>query len=206
MHIYIDFDDCLCETAAYFTQIARKLFGKEIAYEDIKDFNLQKSFELTDDQYGEMMEYGHRPQILGSIPQTDGAAEVVGGWIRAGHRVSIITGRPASSFEPSRKWLDRHGLEGAELFCLNKYGRDSFIKGASYSLKLEDYYKMKFDFAVEDSPLAFKYLTHLPDLRAAIVDRPWNRGCALPGENYRRCRGWEEIQQAFADAEKALKE
>lgn len=194
MNIYVDFDDCLCETARYFSGIAARLFGKNVPYEDMNFFNLQQSFSLTDKQYEELMLEGHRPEILLAYEETPGAADVVNGWIDEGHDVSIITGRPYSSFEPSREWLDRHGLERVKLYCLNKYGRDSFIKNSDFSLELDDYYKMHFDFAVEDSPHAFKFFDHLPELRVLVYDRPWNRKSELPGENYTRCSDWEMIR------------
>ena len=54
---------------------------------------------------------------------------------------------------------------------------------------------MKFDFAVEDSPKAFKFFDHLPDLKVLVFDRPWNRECVFPGENYTRCTGWNMIKK-----------
>ena len=53
---------------------------------------------------------------------------------------------------------------------------------------------MKFDFAVEDSPKAFKFFDHLPDLRVLVFDRPWNRDCEFPSEKYARCFNWENIK------------
>ena len=105
MNIYIDFDDCLCETARHFCVLAEKLFGKKIQYEDIGYFNLQKSFSLTDEQYEHMMVEGHRPEILLAYEETPGASETVNSWIDSGYNVSVITGRPYSSYEPSRRWL-----------------------------------------------------------------------------------------------------
>ncbi len=46
--IYIDFDDCLCETARYFSKLGYELFKKDVPYEDIRFFDLQKSFSLSD--------------------------------------------------------------------------------------------------------------------------------------------------------------
>ncbi|MCR5054802.1 MAG: 2-dehydropantoate 2-reductase, partial [Lachnospiraceae bacterium] len=89
--------------------------------------------------------------------------------------------------------LDEHGLQKVPLYCFNKYGRDSFIKNSEFSLELEDYYKMHFDLAIEDSPKAFKFFEHLPDLRVMVFDRPWNQECEFPNENYTRCFNWEEI-------------
>ena len=194
MKIYVDFDDCLCETAKYFSMLVKKLFGKDIPYEAIRYFDLQKSFSLTDEEYEYMMIEGHKPEALLSYEETPGACDTVNHWTMFGHEVSVITGRPYSSYEASRAWLDQHGLEHISLYCLNKYGRDSFRKNSDFSLELEDYYKMHFDYAVEDSPSAFRFFNHLPALKVMVYDRPWNQECSLPGEGYIRCSDWERIK------------
>ena len=198
MKIYVDYDDCLCETARNFSDLAVEMFGKNVPYEKIRYFELDKSFDLNQEQFVQFMSKGHEPDVLLSYEETPGASEVINEWLSQGHDVSIITGRPFSSYEPSRQWLDRHGLKDVKLYCLNKYGRDGFIKDSDFSLELEDYYRMKFDVAVEDSPKAFRFFDHLPDLKVMVYDRPWNRECVLPGDNYTRCAGWELIRQNVA--------
>ena len=193
MNIYVDFDDCLCETARFFSALVEDLFGKIVPYEEIRYFELQKSFFLTEEQYEKMMIEAHTAKSLLSFQETPGAVTTINRWLDAGHDVSIITGRPYSAYEASREWLDEHALERVRLYCLNKYGRDSFIKNSEFNLELEDYYKMHFDIAVEDSPLAFRFFEHLPELKVMVIDRPWNRDCRLPGENYKRCYDWKMI-------------
>ena len=138
MNIYVDYDDCLCETARHFSVLVKELFDLDCPYERIRYFDLQKSFSLTDEQYEYMMTEAHKPESLLAYDETPGAIEVVNRWIDQGHDVSIITGRPYSAFEPSRQWLDRHGLERVRMYCLNKYGRDAFIKDSEFSLEIED--------------------------------------------------------------------
>ena len=196
MNIYVDFDDCLCETARYFSKLAAELFGVDVPYEKIRYFNLQKSFSLSDDKYDELMVQGHKPEILLSYEETPGAVQTINNWIDQGHDVKIITGRPMSTFDVSRAWLNEHGLERVQMYCLDKYGRDNFIKNSTFGLELEDYYKMHFDFAVEDSPHAFKFFDHLPDLKVMVFDRPWNRDCEFPGPNYKRCPDWKTIRES----------
>ncbi|MBR5765944.1 MAG: 2-dehydropantoate 2-reductase, partial [Lachnospiraceae bacterium] len=176
----------------------KDLFGLDVPYENIRYFNLQKSFALTDEQYEEMMIKAHSPNVLLSYDETPGAAATVNSWIDEGHDVSVITGRPFSAYEPSREWLDRHGLERVRLYCLNKYGRDNFIKNSDFSLEIDDYRKMHFDYAIEDSPSAFRFFDHLPELKVMVYDRPWNRECEFPGENYCRCYDWDTIKKAVA--------
>ena len=199
MRIYVDFDDCLCETARSFSKLAAELFGKNVPYEKIRFFELDKSFGLNDAQYERLMIRGHQPEVLLSYEETPGASSVINEWLSCGHEVSIITGRPFSAYEASRLWLDTHGLKNARLYCLDKYGRDSFIKNSDFNLSLEDYYKMKFDFAVEDSPKAFKFFDHLPDLQVLVFDRPWNWDCGFPNGKYTRCFDWESIRSMIAE-------
>ena len=198
MKIYVDFDDCLCETARAFSNLAVEMFGKHVPYEKIRFFDLDKTFELDEKQFEQFMKKGHEPEVLLSYEETPGASKTINDWISKGHEVSIITGRPFSSFEPSRIWLDNHGLKNVKLYCLNKYGRDSFANNSDFSLELEDYYKMHFDYAVEDSPKAFKFFDHLPNLKVMVFDRPWNRDCAFPNENYKRCASWDIIRNNVA--------
>ena len=195
MKIYVDYDDCLCETAKAFSVLAERLFGKNVPYEEVRFFNLQASFGLSDEEYEHLMLEGHRPEEILSYEATPGATEVVNEWIDQGHEVTIITGRPFSSYEPSRKWLDMNGFDRVKMYCLNKYGRDTFIKNSDFNMELEDYYKMKFDFAVEDSPMAFRFFEHLPELRVLVYDRPWNQEEAFPNANYSRVRSWEQIRE-----------
>ena len=72
MKIYIDFDDVLCETAEYFTKIAKELFGTDVPYRQVQFFNLQKSFDLNDEQYEALMKAGHLPENLLNYEETPG--------------------------------------------------------------------------------------------------------------------------------------
>ncbi len=198
MKIYVDYDDCLCETARSFSELAVEMFDKHIPYEKIRYFELDKSFDLDEEQYERFLIRGHDPDVLLSYEETPGASAAINEWMAQGHEVSIITGRPFSAYEPSRKWLDDHGLQNVRLYCLNKYGREDSVYAGDYSLELEEYYKMDFDLAVEDSPKAFKFFDHFKDLKVLVFDRPWNRECFFPGENYIRCSGWDEIKKIAA--------
>lgn len=197
MKIYIDFDDVICETAKYFTYLAKDMFGIDLPYEKVMFFNLQKAFNLNDEQYDELLTAGHLPENLLAFEETEGAAEIINKWLDEGHDVSVITGRPFNSYEPSRQWLDTHGLERVPMFCVDKYGRENFTRDFSFSMTLEDMYNMDFDFAVEDSPSAFKHILHFANCSTAVFDRPWNRGAEFPNESFVRCAGWKEISEYF---------
>ncbi len=194
MNIYVDFDDCLCETARYFSKFALEQYKINVPYEKIKFFDLKKSFSLSDEQYEAMMKEGHKPEVLLSYKETSGSVETINSWIDKGYKVSVITGRPSSCYDVSKEWLIQHGLSRVDLFCLNKYGRDNYFKNNKFTLELDDYYKMNFDYAVEDSPAAFKFFDHLKDTKILVFNRPWNKECVLEKNNYRRCKDWKMIR------------
>lgn len=50
-------------------------------------FNLQKSFDLSDEQYDKLMEAGHLPENLLSYEETPGASETINKWVDEGHEV-----------------------------------------------------------------------------------------------------------------------
>ena len=195
MKIYIDFDDVICETAKYFTKIAKELFGIDLPYQQVQFFNLQKTFDLNDEQYDRLMEAGHLPENLLSYEETPQASETINKWVDEGHEVSVITGRPFNSYEPSRKWLDQHDLGRVPLFCVDKYGRETFVQDFTYNMTLEQLYGMTFDFAVEDSPAAFEHVMHFDNCRVAVFDRPWNQTSEFPNDNFVRCKNWQKIDE-----------
>ena len=87
MKIYIDFDDVICETAKYFTKIAKELFNIDVPYREVQFFNLQKSFDLSGEQYDELMKAGHIPENLLDYEETPGASEVINKWVDEGHEM-----------------------------------------------------------------------------------------------------------------------
>lgn len=202
MKIYIDFDDVICETAVFFTKIAKELFNIDLPYSQVQFFNLKKTFDLNDEQYDELMRVGHISSNLLSYEETKDASKIINKWVDAGHEVKIITGRPFDAYEPSRKWLDDHNLDRVPLFCVDKYGRESFNKDCSYSMTLEDLYALTFDFAIEDSPAAFEHVMHFENCKVAVFNRPWNKNEELPNDSFARCDNWEKIDELFENITK----
>lgn len=193
MKIYIDFDDVICETAKYFTKLAKELFDLDVPYSQVQFFNLQKTFELTDEQYTELMQAGHLPENLLAYEETQGASATINKWLDEGQEVYVITGRPFDSYDPSRQWLDEHGLSRVPLYCVDKYGRENFNQACSYNMTLQQLYDMTFDLAIEDSPAAFEHVLHFEGCKVAVFDRPWNKQAIFPNERFIRCHNWSEI-------------
>ncbi len=198
MKIYIDFDDVICETAKFFSDFAKELFDVDVPYSQMHDFNMQKTFGLNDEQYDELLKGGHIPENLLKFEETPGASDTINSWIDKGHEVYVITGRPFDAYTPSRQWLDNHNLKRIPMYCVDKYGRENFSKDWSYSMTLSQLYDMDFDFAIEDSPVAFEHVLHFENAKnIAVFDRPWNKNAAFPNDKFIRCPNWQFIDKVI---------
>jgi len=195
--IYVDVDDVLATTSESFLVLVEQLFGKRLRVEDIRYFDLAKSFELDAEDHGKLMDAIHEPEVLEGMGPVAGAAEVLRAWTEAGYQISIMTGRPPGSLEVTRRWLYRHGLNHASVECIDKYGR--FDGGTP----LEALRGMHFSLAIEDSPQMAVFLARHGSQTVALMDRPWNRTLPPLEESERarivRVRDWEEIGSRFSD-------
>ena len=75
--IYVDMDDVLCETARGCLEIVERAFGKRIAYEQLTDFNLGNSCELSAEQTAELYHMVHHPDELLRLQPVNGATAVL---------------------------------------------------------------------------------------------------------------------------------
>lgn len=195
MKIYIDFDDVICETGRYFLFIAEKLFDIVLPYSEFRFFNLQQTFKLSDKQYKEIFDEGHKPQSLLAFEETPHASEIINKWLDEGHEVYIVTGRPYETYDISRQWLNEHGLDRIEMYCVDKYGSKPFLNDSSYSMTLSELYEMDFDFAIDDSPASFEHILHFKNCKTVVFERPWNINAELPNDNFIRCSDWLQIDE-----------
>lgn len=195
MRIYVDFDDVICETAISLSYLADSLYGRKVPYNQIHHFNLKMSFSLNQEQYENLIETAHQPDFLATLEETPGAITTLNKWLNDGHQVEVMTGRPFNTYEASRLWLDTHGLPNLPLFHVDKYGRekDLALLGDNNGLALEDFLKLKYDFAVEDAPHAFQHLEKIPNCKVAVFSRPWNLLTPMPTPLFTRCKDWQEI-------------
>ena len=205
--IYVDLDDVLGETARMFLELLAEDWGREVRFETITDFDLSVSFALSQEELGRFMDLAHCPDRLQSIAPIAGAVEAVGSWREAGYDVRVVTGRPLSSAEASRRWLERHGLPHETLAFVDKYSRLLPWSAAQASvevLDLDDLAAAGFEFAVEDSLHFAEVLAGELELPVALLDRPWNRRIEevdpAAADRIVRCRDWEEIVARFPSA------
>lgn len=195
MRIYIDFDDVLCETARSLCRLADRLYGRRVKYEEVFAFDLQISFNLSSDEIAHLMETAHSYELLMSYPESEGACETLSKWIRGGHELEIVTGRPICTHEGSLEWLAQRGIVDVPVIHVDKFGREPppSSPDAPRSLSIDEFCQRKYDFAVEDSPMAFQHLARLKNCSVAVYERPWNKRVQMPTHAFTRCADWKQI-------------
>lgn len=199
MRFYIDIDDVMCETAATLCGLADRAFGKGVPYAEVRQFDLQRTFGLTDDEMARFMVLSHTPDCLLSYPPTPGAADGVRSLRDAGHEVEFVTGRPPLAHAATSEWLARQGLDGIPVTYVDKYGRVfPHRDGVPDPIPLADLLRRRYDVAIDDSPVVLPHLAAWTHTRVLVVDRPWNAAFPL-APNMTRVVGWAGILAAVAE-------
>lgn len=200
--IYVDLDDVLSETIEPLICLVEERFGRRVALETLREFDLGRAFGLVGSQLDELMRLAHEPECLAGFAPKPGAADTLGHWRASGYDVSIMTGRPPSTARSSREWLHRHDMAHTRLACVDKYGRDDFADASEPLVELEALVEFGFVLAVEDSAEMAMHLALHCEITVALIDRPWNRELGpLPrdaAQRIVRCGDWSEVAEHFA--------
>lgn len=198
MRIYVDMDDVLCQTVRTLIDVLDERFGRRVEIEEMEHFELSRSFRLSHEEWRELMRIAHQPSWLESMLPVAGAQDALRHWTHSGCEVSVVTGRPPSAADPSRRWLETHAMPHVSLDFVDKYGRD-WEEGASprapRALSLDELREMSFDFAVEDSHDMAVFLAEELGIPVALIDQPWNRRPIpeAPAERIVRCSSWRDV-------------
>ncbi len=194
MRIYIDFDDVLCETARHLSELARDLYGRRVPYEAISVFDLREAFSLSAEEIDTLMARAHDADFLTELAPAPGGIEAVRALEADGHDLVIVTGRPATSHDGTSGWLRKHGLGHIEVVYFDKYGRakEPPAADAPKTLTRDEFERLHFDVAIDDSPTALDLLAHRCDCTVFVFNRPWNQTYRM-APSMRRSSSWTEI-------------
>jgi uncharacterized protein len=171
--IYVDLDDVLCQAARHFLVIVEREFGKRIAYEQLKNFDVGHSCGLSAVERDELYRLVHKPEELLSMIPVDEAIAALKGWEEQGFDIAIVTGRPPDSVEVSLAWLAKYQISHSSFTVVDKYSR--FARNDTRAISLVELAERRFCWAVEDSLPMARYLADHMRLSVALIDRPWNQ-------------------------------
>jgi uncharacterized HAD superfamily protein len=197
--IYVDIDDVLSATIECLIDLLEATHERRVAVEDVHHFDLEKSFGLAEHEIAAFMDRAHADDVIESIEPTPGAPGVLSNWAEAGHRVTLVTGRPPTTNAASRRWLERHRIPHASLHHLDKWNRPSWNRSGLPALRFEEIPDLEFDFAVEDSLDTAVRLVEEFGIPVALMDRPWNRDVGRVSSAARaglvRCANWQAVAE-----------
>jgi len=197
--VYVDFDDVLCETAQAFLDVVEREFGRRYAFEEIRFFNLEKSFHLNQKEYDHLMDLIHDPATLRIMEPMPGVLDVLEAWAGRGVEIAIVTGRPPETKAVSHEWLKQRGFPYDRILFVDKYGRVPTHMVGTEVIVPQDLIDLGFSMAVEDAPAMIEFLVDQTNIPLAVLDRPWNRSLDLSavGEQVVRCKDWLAVAEAF---------
>jgi uncharacterized HAD superfamily protein len=200
--IYVDIDDVLSRTIESLIDLLEQAHARRVEIEEVRHFNLERSFGLTEPEHRALMDRAHSDDVIESISPIPGAPEVLSGWQDAGHRITLVTGRPPATNAASRRWLTRHEIPHATLHHLDKWSRPSWNQAGLPALRFDEIPTLDFDFAVEDSLETAVRLVEEFGIPVALMDRPWNRDLGGLSPRARagliRCADWQAVEEVVA--------
>jgi uncharacterized HAD superfamily protein len=193
--IYVDMDDVICETCRGFLALLESEFDRSVNFEDVLEFDLTQSFNMSQDELEVFMERAHQPEFLTGLNPMPGALETIGTWIEAGYSIEVRTGRPPSTRACTEEWLRRHEVRYTSLKFVDKYGRVEADPSFSAAMTLADLAGERFCLAVEDSAATATFLAENEVAPVFLIDRPWNRKGV--GGDIKRMAGWQELARVW---------
>jgi uncharacterized HAD superfamily protein len=201
--LFVDFDDILCETARGLCAPLNRAFDRNVAFDDIHHFDLDRSFDLSPEQAARLGDFFHDPDLLGAFEPVPQAAATLQWWVAQGGEIEIVTGRPPSTVDVSKAWLARHHVPAHAVYFVDKFGRWGGHTPGVDTLTLDQICARPYVAAIEDSPHMIGVLRERMQTPVIVLDRPWNR--ALPaGRPYTRHLDWASIRTQLSELAGAL--
>jgi hypothetical protein len=179
------------------SDIARREFGWQGVFEEIRSFDLSVSFNLDPRELEELMRLAHEPDRLLGLAAVPGSVEGLMSLAGLGFEIAVVTGRPSSAREPSRGWLQRQGVPFSRLLFVDKYSRATADDKRGGTVSLDELRAMPFDLAIEDAPTMLTFLARETPLAVIAFGRPWNERYIDEHPEFvsrvSRCVGWDAV-------------
>lgn len=177
--IGVDIDGVLADSDVLFREHLEQIFHKPFRQEDIYCFDIQKCFNLTDEQFSLFWDTFTREHKWEKIQPVLGARRVLKQLPQ--EEIMLMTARPAELKEATEYWLRKNKIPYAQLlFMEGKSKRDDVV---SRGIKLDYFVEDRFEFGKDLADLGIKVL---------LLNYPWNVQYGSYA-NVMRVNNWEEI-------------
>jgi 5'(3')-deoxyribonucleotidase len=180
MHIGVDMDNVLVETAAHFVEHYNERYGTDVRYHDLHDYHLERVFDEDPDKFLERLHEFMRHERLDPVP----GAKTAIFRLAAEHDLSIVTARSKGAIrETSLEWIRTHF---PDIF-------DRVVHaGTHHELSKADACRTYgIDVHIDD---AAHHIRDCADagIRPFLFQRPWNKEEDVPSV-VRRVKSWDAI-------------
>ncbi len=183
LRIAVDFDGVLFDHVPYVLRGFRDRLGIDLAAEGLRhwDYYHYRAVQDADVPFsaikGVLRDIETDLDLHMEPPRDELAAHVMAEWVRAGHRVDVVTARSREAEEATRTFLTAHGIP-------------------HHNLVMEARVKTGYDVLVDDAP--HNVLMAAADGgMALLMDHPYNRD--VPAHtNPVRVHDWAEVRARVA--------
>lgn len=177
MIIGCDLDGTICDNLPLLIEELNRYTGQNIGINDIKDYDVTKVFDITREQFIQLMNE-READIIAKAPVIEDAHSYLKK-LANDHQVHIITARSEIYESITRHWLDRHQIPYHGLHLLNSHDKLASCKELAVDVMVEDNYYNAVQLAAAG-------------IDVILFDAPHNLNRPWPGK---RCSHWKELYQ-----------
>ncbi len=180
MIIGCDLDGTICDNLPLLVDCLNKYTGKNITLEDIRQYDVTKTFPITRKQFISLMSEAEAEIITKAplIKEADKYLQQLAGE----HQIHIITARNPRLKELTAAWLKKYQLPYHGLHLLNSHDKVAICQKLAVDVIIEDNYHN----ALQLSAAGFKVI---------LFNAPHNKHSPWVGP---RCSSWREVYQTIS--------
>ncbi|MEG6616590.1 hypothetical protein V6C27_09210 [Peptococcaceae bacterium 1198_IL3148] len=175
MIIGCDLDGTICDNLPLLIEELNNFTGQVININDIKDYDVTKVYDLTREQFTQLMQQ-REANIIEKSPEIAGAARYFKQLVNE-HQLHIITARNQMHEFCTRRWLEKHQFPYHGLHLLNSHDKVDICKELVVDVMVEDNYHNAVQLAAAG-------------IEVILFNAPHNLHWPWPGK---RCGNWDEI-------------
>jgi len=173
--IGVDIDNVIADTEKEVRRILFEKRGVKLEREDIVNYSLENIAGIERDDLADIIDMFNHGDIFLGLEVIEGARETMEN-LKRYHRIVLVTSRPASTEDKTKRWLAKEQIPYDELH----FAGESKVNGIPYELFLEDQGNFARELA-EDGTFVL------------LFDAPWNR--ELVHENINRVYNWQDVHK-----------
>lgn len=182
--IGIDIDGTVTSPSSI-VPLMNESFGKDLRYEDCREYNLANVYKITDEQFADWLtQNGER--LYDEAPVHGTADRVLRDWQNQ-YKLVYISAREAHHLNVTKNWFHRYNIPYHEIDLIGSHD------------KLASARKWQVDLFLEDRLENALQLSSALQIPVFLFDTPYNQG-DLP-KRVHRVTSWEEVREKVAKLE-----